>query len=267
MQTYKSLTPFVATNLLSRLITKKIWTSPQLWEGFIRVSKILGPASYGALLQLPREQLKEIVTREDGKAAKAGLREFVVKKVRLLPLTSSACELPSTDSTMFICDFRPAAQQLVSQRGSPRSSGIKPSLSLLLDRLRLRRGHPHSALPRPQSEEPTRQRAVGHSRRSRQVEVRRRLFLEEEEWRRPERRRRMRTRWTWRLDLAWSYVRGWMDQSVHKMDTSHFCILSELSLCFSSPSPSSGARTLSCLSRTFSASDRLSLLPDEREST
>ena len=88
VQTYKSLTPFVATNLLSRLITKKIWTSPQLWEGFIRVSKITGSASYGALLQLPREQLKEIVSRDDGKAVKAGLREYILKKVR--PFTSSS---------------------------------------------------------------------------------------------------------------------------------------------------------------------------------
>ncbi|CDZ97637.1 mRNA cleavage and polyadenylation factor II complex, subunit PTA1 [Phaffia rhodozyma] len=80
VRTYKSLTGFVSTSLLSRLITKKIWTSPQPWEGFFRCARVLGMASYGALLQLPREQLKEIVSRPDGKALKAGLRDFVLKK-------------------------------------------------------------------------------------------------------------------------------------------------------------------------------------------
>lgn len=47
----------------------------------MRCAKVLGMASYGALLQLPREQLKEIVSRSDGKALKVGLREFVLKKV------------------------------------------------------------------------------------------------------------------------------------------------------------------------------------------
>lgn len=42
-------------------------------------------ASYGALLQLPREQLKEIVGRPDGKLIKTGLKDFVVKRVRALP--------------------------------------------------------------------------------------------------------------------------------------------------------------------------------------
>jgi hypothetical protein len=43
-------------------------------------------SSYGALLQLPREQIKEIVMRSDGRALKAGLREFVLKKVGLFPV-------------------------------------------------------------------------------------------------------------------------------------------------------------------------------------
>lgn len=42
-------------------------------------------ASYGALLQLPRDQLKEIVGRPDGKLIKSGLKDFVVKRVRALP--------------------------------------------------------------------------------------------------------------------------------------------------------------------------------------
>ena len=40
--TYKSLVPFVATTLLSRLITKKIWTHAPLWEGFVRCATVSG---------------------------------------------------------------------------------------------------------------------------------------------------------------------------------------------------------------------------------
>lgn len=76
--TYKSLVGFVSTTLLSRLITKKIWTNPPLWEGFIRCAKVIAPASFGALLQLPKEQLRELVDKQP--SLKAGLRDFVMKK-------------------------------------------------------------------------------------------------------------------------------------------------------------------------------------------
>ena len=64
--------------MLSRLITKKIWTNPQLWEGFIRCAKLIAPASFGALLQLPKEQLREVVEKQP--SLKAGLREHVMRK-------------------------------------------------------------------------------------------------------------------------------------------------------------------------------------------
>lgn len=76
--TYKSLVGFVSTTLLSRLITKKIWTNPPLWEGFIRCAKVIAPASFGALLQLPKDQLRELVDKQP--SLKAGLRDFVTKK-------------------------------------------------------------------------------------------------------------------------------------------------------------------------------------------
>ena len=76
--TYKSLVGFVSTTLLSRLITKKIWTNPPLWEGFIRCAKAIAPASFGALLQLPKDQLRELVDKQPG--LKAGLRDYVLKK-------------------------------------------------------------------------------------------------------------------------------------------------------------------------------------------
>lgn len=69
---------FVSTTLLSRLITKKIWTNSPLWEGFIRCAKLIAPASFGALLQLPKDQLRELVDKQP--SLKAGLREYVTKK-------------------------------------------------------------------------------------------------------------------------------------------------------------------------------------------
>lgn len=76
--TYKSLVGFVSTTLLSRLITKKIWDIPPLWEGFIRCAKLIAPASFGALLQLPKDQLRELVDKQP--SLKSGLREYVTKR-------------------------------------------------------------------------------------------------------------------------------------------------------------------------------------------
>ncbi|KAJ7504498.1 Symplekin tight junction protein C terminal-domain-containing protein [Mycena galericulata] len=76
--TYKSLVGFVSTTLLSRLITKKIWTNPRLWEGFIWCAKVIAPASFGALLQLPKDQLRELVDKQP--SLKSGLRDYVTKK-------------------------------------------------------------------------------------------------------------------------------------------------------------------------------------------
>lgn len=76
--TYKSLQPYVSNTLLSRLITKKIWTMPQLWQGFIRCAKVIAPNSFGAILQLPREQIKEVVTKQPD--LREGLKEYVLKR-------------------------------------------------------------------------------------------------------------------------------------------------------------------------------------------
>jgi symplekin len=72
------LVGFVSTTLLSRLITKKIWTNPPLWEGFIRCAKVTAPASFNALLQLPKDQLRELVDKQP--SLKTSLRDYVTKK-------------------------------------------------------------------------------------------------------------------------------------------------------------------------------------------
>lgn len=75
--TYKSLQPFVSTTLLSRLITKKIWTVGPLWEGFVRLAKAIAPNSFAALLQLPKEQLAELVQKQP--TMRQPLRDYVFK--------------------------------------------------------------------------------------------------------------------------------------------------------------------------------------------
>jgi symplekin len=80
VKTYKSLATFVSSTLFNRLIIKKVWTNAPLWEGFIRCATLIAPASYGALLQLPKEQLRDVVERQP--ALRAGLREYVAKNAR-----------------------------------------------------------------------------------------------------------------------------------------------------------------------------------------
>jgi symplekin len=66
LKTYKSLLPFIANSILPKLIQRKVWENPPLWDGFLIVVKIMGSASFGGLMQLPREKLKEVVERVGG---------------------------------------------------------------------------------------------------------------------------------------------------------------------------------------------------------
>ncbi|SCZ93130.1 BZ3500_MvSof-1268-A1-R1_Chr6-2g08480 [Microbotryum saponariae] len=76
VSTYKSaLSPFISSTLLVKLINKQVWQSPPVWEGFIRLAKVVQPGSFKALLLLPREQLEDVVRRQAG--LKEGLREVV----------------------------------------------------------------------------------------------------------------------------------------------------------------------------------------------
>jgi symplekin len=95
--TYKSLIGYVSGTLLSRLITKKIWMNPPLWDGFIRCAKAIAPTSFGALLQLPKEQLREIV--ENHPSLKSGLREYVIKKAGSKARVTSFLEVFGEDSS------------------------------------------------------------------------------------------------------------------------------------------------------------------------
>lgn len=78
VSTYKSLVPFVANTVLPKLVSKKIWTNPQLWDGFVKVARLLAPHSFGALLQLPKEWLKDVVEKQP--ALRGGLKTFLGSK-------------------------------------------------------------------------------------------------------------------------------------------------------------------------------------------
>lgn len=79
VSTYRSLAGYVSSNLLSRLIVKKVWQNKLLWDGFVLCVEQTAPGSFAALLQLPQEQLLDVVQRKP--ALKEGLRSHLEKKV------------------------------------------------------------------------------------------------------------------------------------------------------------------------------------------
>ncbi|KAI0072686.1 hypothetical protein K474DRAFT_1604648 [Panus rudis PR-1116 ss-1] len=124
--TYRSLIGFVSTTLLSRLITKKIWTNPALWEGFIRCAKLIAPASFGALLQLPKEQLRELVDKQP--SLKSGLREFVTKKTTNKARVAGLLEiLGEDDSAGTNATVSPVPTPGTETNGNSRTATPEPS--------------------------------------------------------------------------------------------------------------------------------------------
>lgn len=58
---HRPLTGLVV-GLLARLVGKEIWRDqPKLWEGFIRCVKTLGSSAHAAMIQLPPEQLGQVL--------------------------------------------------------------------------------------------------------------------------------------------------------------------------------------------------------------
>ncbi|KAJ3175833.1 hypothetical protein HDU87_005661 [Geranomyces variabilis] len=59
---YSGLVSFVA-NLLLKLINRKIWTFPKLWDGFVRCCTIMFPTSIQVLQSLPKAQALDVLKR------------------------------------------------------------------------------------------------------------------------------------------------------------------------------------------------------------
>jgi len=75
---YRSLVPFVANNVVPKLVAKRVWEMPQLWEGFVRLVPVLGQASFGALLQMPIDQIRDVVEKQP--SVKAPLKAWLANK-------------------------------------------------------------------------------------------------------------------------------------------------------------------------------------------
>ncbi|RKP11025.1 Symplekin tight junction protein C terminal-domain-containing protein [Thamnocephalis sphaerospora] len=89
---HPSLAGYVTT-LLRRLVSKRIWTNATLWQGFIRCCKLIAPRSFDLLLQLPRPQLNDVLSKEP--SLKPRLREYTQQKreqqgIRATPGRASA---------------------------------------------------------------------------------------------------------------------------------------------------------------------------------
>ncbi|KAI9495403.1 Symplekin tight junction protein C terminal-domain-containing protein [Zychaea mexicana] len=59
---YKSLVQFIL-QLLEKLIKKKVWTYPKLWDGFVKCTERTQPESVKMVANLPEAQLKDILLR------------------------------------------------------------------------------------------------------------------------------------------------------------------------------------------------------------
>lgn len=78
VKTYHTLVNYVSTNILMRLANKKIWLEPRLWDGFALCASITAPTSFGTLLQLPIEQLQQVLERQP--SIREPLRDYLVYK-------------------------------------------------------------------------------------------------------------------------------------------------------------------------------------------
>lgn len=124
--TYRTLVGFVSSTLLTRLITKKIWTVPPLWEGFIRCAKLIAPASFGALLQLPKDQLRDIIDKQP--SLKSGLREYLMKKAGNKSRVSGLLDLFAEDDTQSQPPSAPATPINKSVDDTPEPPAIGDSV-------------------------------------------------------------------------------------------------------------------------------------------
>ncbi|TXT04952.1 hypothetical protein VHUM_04035 [Vanrija humicola] len=76
--TYKSLVPFIANNVVPKLVAKRVWEQPKLWDGFVRLLRILGQATFNALLQMPVERIHEVIEKQP--TLKAPFKTFLSNK-------------------------------------------------------------------------------------------------------------------------------------------------------------------------------------------
>ena len=65
---YPKLSGFVLS-LLPRLLARRVWEDNVLWDGFIKCCQKLAPVSFSVLMQLPRRQLQDVLSKAPGLGA------------------------------------------------------------------------------------------------------------------------------------------------------------------------------------------------------
>ncbi|WFD43403.1 hypothetical protein MPSI1_002064 [Malassezia psittaci] len=78
IKSFRSLASYVSTSLLSKLVRREIWHEPRLWDGFALCASLTAPTSFGALLQLPQEQLQQIMQKQP--TIREPLRDYLIYK-------------------------------------------------------------------------------------------------------------------------------------------------------------------------------------------
>lgn len=70
---------------------------PVMWEGFVRCAKVIAPASFGALLQLPQDTLKDLVKKQP--TLRPGLYDFVLRKAPKSQILRIFDDIPAGQAT------------------------------------------------------------------------------------------------------------------------------------------------------------------------
>lgn len=88
LTTYPRLISFIM-NILQKLIVKKVWHQKKQWEGFIKCCQKTKPNSFHVLLQLPPEQLEDVLYQcpEMRKSLLDHVLGFTEVQVRMLIFT------------------------------------------------------------------------------------------------------------------------------------------------------------------------------------
>ena len=63
LSVWPKLTEFVM-DILRRLLAKRVWTMPRLWQGVLKCCHVSMPHSFPVLLQLPRPQLLDALEQQ-----------------------------------------------------------------------------------------------------------------------------------------------------------------------------------------------------------
>ncbi|KAJ1916352.1 hypothetical protein H4219_003837 [Mycoemilia scoparia] len=103
---HPSMTRFVGV-LLDTLISKKIWTNLRLWQGVIKLARMIAPISFNSILSLPLPQMKDLLK---------------VEPIMIMPLIQHVQQLPP----MFQARLLPILESIQQQHQQSQGQQIPP---------------------------------------------------------------------------------------------------------------------------------------------